>query len=239
MRPQMFARSRAPIAAAIPIVGCHVSPSLAPGIQPVHKNEMHLRASAILVATRSHGETASIARMLTERYGLVAGYVAGGRGRLLRPVLIPGNTVAMELRAKSDDQLPFARLELIESRAPWMTEPLPAAAITWTCALAASTLPERNSYSGIYDALDALLNAICHAPSARGWVSAMVTFEAMLMRELGYGGAKPDPTLDLDGQIEAFRRLHKPIARYLLADTRSDVMSARVALGERLMRMVG
>ena len=31
---------------------------------------MNLRAPAILVASRSHGETASIARMLTEEFGL-------------------------------------------------------------------------------------------------------------------------------------------------------------------------
>ena len=61
--------------------------------------------------------------MLTSEHGLVAAYVAGGRGRVLRPVVIPGNLVAVELRSKSDSQLPFARLELIESRAPWLREP--------------------------------------------------------------------------------------------------------------------
>ena len=95
---------------------------------------MNLRAPAILVASRSHGETASIARLLTEHFGLVAAYIAGGRGRHLRPVMIPGNRVEIDLRAKSDSQLPFAKIELTESRGPWMTEPLPAAAITWACA---------------------------------------------------------------------------------------------------------
>ncbi|MBD2841396.1 DNA repair protein RecO [Erythrobacter rubeus] len=199
---------------------------------------MNIRAPAILVASRAHGETATIARLLTEEYGLVAGYVAGGRGRQLRPVMIPGNRVAMELRAKSDSQLPFAKLELEESRGPWMTEPLPAAAVTWACALTASVLPERNPYPSLYQALDGLLTAICHAPSARGWLAAMVAYEAMLLRELGYGGAKPDMAGDLDAHIEAFRALHRPIARYLLADTKGDVMAARVALGERLVRMV-
>ena len=68
---------------------------------------MQLSASAIVVAARAHGETASIARVLTEEFGLVAGYVAGGRGRQLRPVLIPGNRVAAELSARSDSQLPI------------------------------------------------------------------------------------------------------------------------------------
>lgn len=179
-----------------------------------------------------------IARLLTEDHGLVAAYVAGGRGRQLRPVMIPGNGVEAEVRAKSDSQLPFARVELATSRAPWMTEPLPAAAIGWACALTASTLPERNPYPGLYSALDGLLTAICHAPSARGWLAAMVTYEAMLLRELGYGGAKPDTGADLATQFEAFRQLHRPIRDYLLAERARDVMAARVALGERLGRMI-
>ena len=92
---------------------------------------MQLSASAILLAARAHGETAVIARMLTEQHGMVAAYVAGGRGRQLRPVVIPGNIVQAEIRAKSDSQLPFARLELVTSRGPWLSEPLPAAAIAW------------------------------------------------------------------------------------------------------------
>ena len=59
---------------------------------------MQLRAPAILIASRAHGETATIARLLTRDHGLLAGYVAGGRGRQLRPVMIPGNLVEVDLR---------------------------------------------------------------------------------------------------------------------------------------------
>ena len=199
---------------------------------------MNFRAPAILVASRPHGETAVIARLMTEEHGLVAAYVAGGRGRQLRPVMIPGNAVEAEVRAKSDSQLPFARIELATSRAPWMTEPLPASAIGWASALTASVLPERNPYPSLYSGLDALLTAICHAPSARGWLAAMVTYEAMLLRELGYGGAKPDMEAGFEAQFEAFRALHRPIHDYLLAERQRDVMAARVSLGERLKRMI-
>ena len=199
---------------------------------------MNLRAPAILIASRPQGETGSIARLLTEQHGMVAGYVAGGRGRQLRPVMIPGNSVEMDLRAKSDSQLPFARLELATSRAQWMTEPLPAAAIQWACALTASTLPERNPYPNLYTGLDALLTAICHAPSARGWLAAMVGYEAMLLSELGYGGNRPDLAQDFPAQFEAFRTLHRPIRDHLLAERSRDVMAARTALGQRLARMV-
>jgi len=71
---------------------------------------MQLRSSSILLASRQHGETAAIARFLTQQHGLVAGYVAGARGRQLRPVMIPGNFVAIDLRAKSDSQFPLPKL---------------------------------------------------------------------------------------------------------------------------------
>ena len=199
---------------------------------------MNLSAPAILIASRPHAETAAIARFLTEEHGLVAGYVAGGRGRQLRPVIIPGNLVDLELRARSASQLAFAKVELVESRGPRLSEPLPAAAIQWACALTATALPERNPYPTLYQALCALLDAVCHAPSARGWLAAMVAYEAMLLRELGYGGTKPDLAAPFDEQFEAFRQLHKPLARYLLVDQSRDVMAARVALGERLARMI-
>lgn len=199
---------------------------------------MNFSAPAILVAARPHGETAVIARMMTEEHGLVAAYVAGGRGRVLRPVVIPGNLVAVELRAKSDSQLPFARLELVESRAPWLGEPLPAAAIGWATALTAAALPERHAYPGLYRALDALLRAICHAGSARDWVRALALYEALMLRELGYGGGAPPAEADLASLLEILARQGPPIERYLLAERTRDVMAARDVVVQRLGRMV-
>lgn len=199
---------------------------------------MNLSAPAILVAARSHGETAVIARFLTEEHGLLAGYVAGGRGRSLRPVVIPGNLVAADLRSKSDSQLPFVRLELVASRGPWLGEPLAASAIGWATALTATVLPERHPYPGLYHALAALLEAICHAPSARGWLVALVRYEALVLRELGYGGGAPPPAeAELGPLLELFARQGPAIEHYLLADRRGDVMAARAMLLERLERM--
>lgn len=202
---------------------------------------MQLAAPAILIAARAHGETAVIARLLTEEAGVVAAYVAGGRGRQLRPVVIPGNSVAADIRARSDSQLPFARLELVRSRGPWLGEPLPAAAIGWVTALTAATLPERHPYPALYVALGALLDAICAAPSARGWAGSLVAFEVLLLRELGYGAAdtaKPE-VAGLQDALAWLDRLESPIATRLLAHVHADVMGARILLRERLGRMLG
>ncbi len=199
---------------------------------------MHLRAQALVCGVRPHGETAAIARLLTAEHGLVAGYVAGGRGRNLRPVLIPGNVVEAELRARSDTQLPFARLELLASRGPWLNEPLPAAAISWACVLTASALPERQPFPALHSALSALLDAVCHAPSARGWLPGMIAFEGLVLRELGYGAVpRPDAEAEWAVQMAGFDALGPLIERYALAERRGGVMGARTMLRERLARI--
>lgn len=198
---------------------------------------MNLRCSAILLGSRPQGETGAIARLLTAEEGLVAAYVAGGRGRQMRAVMVPGNRIAAEFTTRSASQLPFARLELEQSRAALMTEPLPAAAIQWVCALGAAALPERQPYPALYEALDALLSAIAFAPSARGWVSGLVAYETMLLRELGYGGGQPPAAEDWPAQMQALGVLEGRLAHYLLAGRKGDVMAARKLLTERLQRI--
>ena len=199
---------------------------------------MHIRAPAVVCASRAHGETAVIVQLLTAEHGLVAAYVAGGRGRQLRPVLIPGNLVETEIKARSDSQLPFARLELVQSRGPWLGEPLQSAALAWVTALTAAALPERQGYPPLYEALTALLDAICLAPSARGWTLPLLSYEVLLMRELGYGGPEVRPaTSDWPDLLAAFDRLGRDLERYPLAHRRVGVMGARAMLRERLARI--
>jgi DNA repair protein RecO (recombination protein O) len=200
---------------------------------------MHVRAPAVVCAARPHGETAVVVRLLTADHGLVAGYVAGGRGRELRPVLIPGNLVEAELKARSESQLPFARLELVQSRGPWLGEPLQSAALAWVTALTAAALPERQACPALYEALTALLDAVCLAPSARGWALPLLSYEVLLMRELGYGGpvARPESE-DWPALLHAFDRLGRDLERYPLAHRRVDVMAARAMLRERLAKII-
>ncbi len=198
---------------------------------------MHFAGPAIVCASRPHGETAVVVRLLTEAQGLLAGYVAGGRGRQLRPVLVPGNLVEADLRARIEGQLPFARLELLTSRGPWLSEPLPAAAIGWATALTAAALPERHAYPALFPALSALLDAVCHAPSARGWLPGLLAYEALLLRELGYGETAPPAGAELPALLAAFDALGQRLDRYPLAERRNDVMGARAMLRERLARL--
>lgn len=152
---------------------------------------MRSQTKAIVCALRSHGEHGAIVRLMTPEQGLVAVYVRGARGRRMRPVLMAGNVVQAQLSARTETQLPQATIELIHSRGPLLSEPLPAAAIDWATVLTATVLPEGQPYPRLYQALEGLLDAIDAAPSAAGWGAALVRYELLLLAELGFG-------LDLD-----------------------------------------
>ena len=152
---------------------------------------MRFETKAIVCALRNHGEHGAVVRLMTAEHGLQAAYVRGARGRRMRPVLIAGNVVQAQLSARTESQLPQATLELVHSRGPLLSEPLPAAAIEWATVLTATVLPEGQPYPPLYQAFEALLDAIEAAPSASGWGSALVRYELLLLAELGFG-------LDLD-----------------------------------------
>jgi DNA repair protein RecO (recombination protein O) len=148
---------------------------------------MRIEGEAIICAVRAHGEHGAVVRALTPADGLQAGYVRGGRSRRLRPVLLAGNLVQVEFRARTDEQLASLTAELVHSRAPLFAEPLPAAAIDWATSLTAAALPDGQPYPPLYEALGGLLDAVEAAPSAKGWAAALVRYELLMLNELGFG----------------------------------------------------
>ena len=152
---------------------------------------MRFTTPAIVVSLRPHGEHGAVVRLMTPEHGLQAAYVRGARGRRMRPVLLAGNEVEASLAARTEAQLAQATVELVHSRAPLLSEPLPAAAIDWACALTATALPEGQPYPRLYEALGGLLGAVEAAPAASGWGAALVRYELLLLADLGFG-------LDLD-----------------------------------------
>lgn len=211
---------------------------------------MQLETEALVVAVRAHGEHGAIVRLLTPTAGVQAGYVRGGKSRRVRPLLVPGNRVHADFRSRTDEQLAFLAVELVQSRAFLLSEALPAAGIEWACGLTASALPEGQPYPRLYEGLDGLLSAIEAAPSARGWATALVRFELMLLAELGFGitsarlAALP-PAL-LGGGVAGWEEIAQGMAfagrfleRDLFTDRRAEVLAARERLVERLKRVAG
>ena len=203
---------------------------------------MNLLTDAVIVAVRAHGEHGAIVRALTPGEGVQAGYVRGGKSRRLRPVLVPGNLVQAEFRARTEDQLAHLGVELVHSRAFLLSEPLAAAAIEWACALTATALPEGQPYPLLYQGLEGLLSAVEAAPSARGWAAALVRYELLVLGEAGFGLSHLPAALDdrsWDGIREGLGLTGRALERDLLTGRQSEVLAARERLVERLKRVGG
>lgn len=206
---------------------------------------MRLETQAIICAVRAHGEHGAIARALTPSDGVQAGYVRGGRSRRLRPILLPGNLVQAEYRSRTDDQLAQLGVELVHSRAPLLSEALPAAAIDWSCALTAAALPEGQAYPRLYEALDGFLAAIEASPSAMGWAAALVRYELLVIRELGFGPDRSEwPSFLQTGEeagwndiLSGLRTTGDALDRDLLTGRQANVLAARERLVDRLRRV--
>jgi len=211
---------------------------------------MHLLTEAVVVAVRGHGEHGAIVRALTPAGGVQAGYARGGRSRRLRPVLVPGNRIQAEFRARTDDQLAHLTAELAHSRAFLLSEPLAAAGIEWAAALTAAALPEGQPYPRLYQGLEGLLAASEAAPSARGWAVALIRYELLVLDQLGFGldetallalppalrtGGAPPWTAIREGLAVTGGFL----ARDLLIDRQAEILAGRERLIDRLKRIAG
>lgn len=207
---------------------------------------MQIDAPALILTVRAHGEHGAIVAALTRDHGAMTGYVRGGRGRTLRPVLLPGNLVQAQFRARTAEQMAGLTVELTESRAAVLGEPLAAAAVQWVTVLTGTVLPEGHSYPRLFEALSGLIGAIAAAPSARGWAAALVQYELLLLAELGYG-VDPEqsslPDSPRGGQAE-WAEIHRALiftgrelAQHFPTERRGDIYATRERLIDRIAEL--
>lgn len=136
---------------------------------------------AVVLSTRRHGESAGIVSLLTRHRGRQAGLLHG----LRRHGLQPGTRVVAAWRARLADQLgTFGRIDPEGHAAVQVFDrPLQLAALASACALVEAALPEHAPYTGVYEGLLALLDAL----DGGFWDAAYVQWELGLLQALGFG----------------------------------------------------
>jgi DNA repair protein RecO (recombination protein O) len=141
--------------------------------------------SGIVLAVRPHGETSAIVEVLTALNGRHAGLVRGGRSRSMRPVLQPGNQIAVTWRARLADHLGMFVIEAENLGAGAVMEDRTAlAGLNAACALAVMALPEREAHAQVYEGFQVFLSVL-DQPDV--WPALYVRWEAGLLSDLGYG----------------------------------------------------
>jgi DNA repair protein RecO (recombination protein O) len=145
---------------------------------------MHWSEEGIVLAVRRHGETSAILEVFTRLHGRSLGLVRGGRSRLLRPVLQPGNTIFVTWRARLEDHLGLFTVELTSPRAALLMEDAFKLAGLNTVLGLASLLPEREPHPRLYDATMLLLERL---EEDSVWPALLARWELGLLDELGFG----------------------------------------------------
>jgi DNA repair protein RecO (recombination protein O) len=138
----------------------------------------------IVLGVRRHGEGNAILEVMTREHGRHLGLVRGGAGSRMRPVLQPGNVVAVVWRARLDEHLGHYTVEALRLRAAVLLGAAHAVYGVSHVAALVRLLPERDPHPDVHAALDALLE---HIESAETVAPLAVRFELQLLSELGFG----------------------------------------------------
>jgi DNA repair protein RecO (recombination protein O) len=151
---------------------------------------MEWRDQGILLASRTHGESAAIIEVFTPARGRHAGVVPGGASRRMAPVLQPGTQLDVTWRARLEDHIGTYTVEPLRSRAAAsMGDRLSLAGLNAVVALLLFCLPEREAHERLYRRTEALLDLL---GQGEVWPLAYLQWEMVLLDDLGFG-------LDLSG----------------------------------------
>ncbi|HAQ36156.1 MAG: DNA repair protein RecO [Maricaulis sp.] len=146
---------------------------------------MEWSGEGIVLAVRSHGETSAIVDLLTEQHGRHAGLVRGGRSRVTRPVLQPGNRVHATWRARLSDHLGNFTVEADRLIAgELMEDRIALSGLNAACSMACLALPEREPHAAVHNVFSILLDALS---DVEVWPALYVRWEWGLLSDLGYG----------------------------------------------------
>jgi DNA repair protein RecO (recombination protein O) len=138
----------------------------------------------IVLGIKRHGEASAIVELLTREHGRHLGLVRGGSSSRMRPILQPGNTVAVTWRARLDEHLGYYAVEGTQLRASLFLGASHAVyGLTHLTALT-RLLPERDPHQNVYEVLEEILERLEDAERAGPIV---VRYELMMLAELGFG----------------------------------------------------
>lgn len=145
---------------------------------------MEWRDEGVLIAMRTHGESAAIIEVFCAAHGRHAGVVRGGASRKMAATLQAGTQVAVTWRARLDDHLGVFTVEPLRSRAAVLSDARALAGLTSACAMVQVALAEREPHPVLWPATIALMDAL---ETGEDWPPRYLRWEMLLLDELGFG----------------------------------------------------
>lgn len=142
---------------------------------------------AIIISVRPHGEANALVNLLTPTRGRHAGLVQAGLARGNKNLVMIGNLVQADWRARLPEQLGSLRLEAIRtSSATYLDDPIRLAGLGAICALLEAALPEREPQQAVWQSTAALID-ILSLTEDESWLAYYIRWELGLLARSGFG----------------------------------------------------
>jgi len=149
---------------------------------------MEWRDQAIVLFATRHGEADALLDVLTHSHGRARGFIKGGLSRRNKANLQAGNRLSVVWRARLEENLGRFTVELLHSPLGQMLgDGGRLAALSAVTSVVAASMPERESYVGVFDGLAAIVELFEHEDgTSEVWGAALARLELGILKELGY-----------------------------------------------------
>lgn len=144
---------------------------------------------AIVLSASRFGENDAVLEVMSRSHGRARGFVKGGMGRRNKANLQPGNSLSLTWRSRIEANLGRFQLELIHSPlGNLISDGHRMEALAAVTAVVASTMPEREEHTYVYEALQAYVSLLeADGGAVSHWGAALAQIEYGILNELGYG----------------------------------------------------
>lgn len=143
----------------------------------------------IILSAKKYGEKGLIINILTESHGRYLGWINNYKTKSISSSVQPGNLVKVFWKSRLIEQMGNFKIEEISSiSGKIFDEKLKLQALTSLCSLLEKFLPERQSYSEVFNATKAFLYvlAINNELENIQWIKGYVKWEIGLLSSIGF-----------------------------------------------------
>ena len=142
-----------------------------------------------LLSAKKYGEKGLVINILTENHGRYLGWLNYYKNKSVLADVQPGNLVNVFWKSRLIEQMGKFKIELISSvSGKIFDEKLKLQALNSMCSILEKVLPERQSYSEIFNASNAFINLLTLQDQRKNnhWIEGYVKWEIGVLSSIGF-----------------------------------------------------
>ncbi len=145
---------------------------------------MEFQDEGYIVSSRRYGENSLIINVVTQKHGLINGFIRGGGNKKNLGVYQQGNKIYITAWARLEENMPNFKVELLTPNSVnFMNFPQKLASLSSLCSLCICCLQENENLGSFYNKIDLFFKF----SNKDNWLTYYCLFEFYLLEYLGVG----------------------------------------------------